>query len=45
MVGVGGVGCVSVRVDVSGWECCSRDSVANYGDETEQAIVVGENWG
>lgn len=46
-VGVGGVGCVSVRVDVSRWECCSRDSVANCWDETEQAIDVDENsdWG
>ena len=34
---------MSVRVDVSGWECCSRDSVANCGDE--QAIDVDENSG
>ena len=46
-VGVSGVGGVSARVDVSGWECCSGDSVANYGYETEQAINMGENsgWG
>ena len=36
---------MSMRVDVSGWECCSRDSVANCGDETEQAIDVDENSG
>ena len=46
-VGSSGVGCVSARVDVSGWECCSGDSVANWGYETEQAINMGENsgWG
>ena len=46
-VGVSGVGCMSVRVDVSGWECYNGDSVANCGDETEQAIDVDENsgWG
>ena len=46
-VGVSGVGGVSARVDVLGWECCSGDSVANYGYETEQAINMGENsgWG
>lgn len=36
---------VSARVDVSGWECCSGDSVANWGYETEQAINMGENSG
>ena len=36
---------VSVRVDVSGWECYSEYSVANLGYETEQAIDMGENSG
>ena len=34
-----------VRVDVLGWKCYSRDSVANCGDETEQAIDEDANSG